>query len=151
MTMMVTVSLVRTDGSLRHFNGYVTEFRLIKTDGGFAFYQMVLGPWLAFARLREDCASFHYNSVIDLTEAMFAHYLKRDYHIRLDDADPKLACANQYWRQAWIVAGQRFPDPQRDWKLDAPENDINWRLMTAITLLETQVDNMVRAFIETSA
>jgi type VI secretion system secreted protein VgrG len=31
MARMVTISLVREDGSLRYFNGYVTEFRFLRT------------------------------------------------------------------------------------------------------------------------
>lgn len=94
---MVTISLVRNDGSLRHFNGYVTQFRLIRADGGFAFYDMVLEPWLAFTRLRKDCVSFHGRSVIELTETTFAHYRERDWKTRLYGRDdPKLSCANQY-------------------------------------------------------
>lgn len=96
MAKMVTVSLVRADGSLRYFNGYVNDFRLIKTDGGFAFYRMVLGPWLAFTKLRQDCVSFQNKSVMELTEATLEPYLERDFKTRLDDADPKLSCANQY-------------------------------------------------------
>ena len=96
MAKMVTVSLVRADGTLRFFNGYVSEFRLLKTDGGFAFYQMVAVPWLGFTRLREDCVSFQNKSVIGLSEATFEHYLERDFQTRLDDPDPKLSCANQY-------------------------------------------------------
>ncbi|WP_267876931.1 contractile injection system protein, VgrG/Pvc8 family, partial [Massilia rhizosphaerae] len=74
MGRMVTISLVREDGSLRYFNGYVTEFQFLRTDGGFAFYRMVLEPWLAFAKLRKDNVSFHGKSVIELTELTFAHY-----------------------------------------------------------------------------
>jgi type VI secretion system secreted protein VgrG len=74
MARMVTISVVREDGSLRYFNGYVTEFRFVRADGGFAFYRMVLEPWLAFARLRKDNVSFHGKSVIELTELTFAHY-----------------------------------------------------------------------------
>ena len=96
MAKMVTVSLVRADGSLRYFNGYVNHFALLKTDGGFAFYRMVLGPWLAFSRLREDCVSFQRKSVVELTEATFSHYQERDYRFDLLDADPTLSCANQY-------------------------------------------------------
>lgn len=110
MAKMVTVSLVRADGSLRYFNGYVTEFRLIKTDGGFAFYQMVLGPWLSFAKLRADCVSFHHSSVIELTEATFAHYLERDYRTRLDDVDLKLGCANQYNETDYNHLHRRWED-----------------------------------------
>ena len=110
MAKMVTVSLVRADGSLRYFNGYVSEFRLIKTDGGFAFYQMVLGPWLSFARLREDCVSFHNKNVIELTEATFEHYLERDFRTRFDDADPKLVCANQYNETDYNHLHRRWED-----------------------------------------
>ena len=96
MAKMATVSLVRADGSLRYFNGYVSQFELIKTDGGFAFYRMVLGPWLGFARLREDCVSFQRRSVAELTETTFGHYQERDFRFSLLDADPRLSCANQY-------------------------------------------------------
>jgi type VI secretion system secreted protein VgrG len=96
MARMVTISLVREDGSLRYFNGYVTEFRFLRTDGGFAFYQMVLEPWLAFAKLRKDNVSFHGKSVIELTELTFAHYLQADWRTHIIDEDPRMTCANQY-------------------------------------------------------
>jgi hypothetical protein len=36
---------------------------------------------------------------------------------------------NQYWRQAWLLEGQRFPDPKVDWMLDVADADITWYLM----------------------
>jgi type VI secretion system secreted protein VgrG len=96
MGRMVTISLVREDGSLRYFNGYVTEFRFIRADGGFAFYQMALEPWLAFARLRKDNVSFHGKSVIELTELTFAHYRQADWRTHIVDELPRMTCANQY-------------------------------------------------------
>lgn len=45
---------------------------------------------------------------------------------------PMQTAVNQYWRQAWIVAGQRFPDPQQDWQLDVPAADISWHLMDRV-------------------
>jgi type VI secretion system secreted protein VgrG len=96
MARMVTISLVREDGSLRYFNGYVTEFRFLRTDGGFAFYRMVLEPWLAFARLRKDNVSFHGKSVIELTEATFAHYRQADWRVAIVGDYPRMTCANQY-------------------------------------------------------
>ncbi len=44
---------------------------------------------------------------------------------------PMRAIVNQYWRQAWVTAGKRFPHPQRDWLLALPESDIIWHLMDA--------------------
>ena len=96
MGRMVTISLVRQDGSLRHFNGHVTEFRFLRSDGGFAFYQMVLEPWLAFTRLRKDCVSFHNKSVREITEETLRHYRQADWHMHIFEDDPRLTLANQY-------------------------------------------------------
>jgi type VI secretion system secreted protein VgrG len=95
MGRMATISLVREDGSLRYFNGYITEFRFLRSDGGFAFYQMVLEPWLAFARLRKDNRSFHNKNVLEITEETLRHYRQADWHMyKIDES--KLTVANQY-------------------------------------------------------
>ncbi|MBZ2209620.1 type VI secretion system tip protein VgrG [Massilia sp. R798] len=96
MGKMVTISLVRSDGSLRYFNGHITEFRFLRTDGGFAFYSMVLEPWLAFARLRKDSVSFHGKSVREITEEALNHYRQADWHMHIFDDDPRMTVANQY-------------------------------------------------------
>jgi type VI secretion system secreted protein VgrG len=93
---MVTISLVREDGSLRYFNGYVTEFRFLRADGGFALYHMVLEPWLAFAKLRKDNRSFLGKSVIEITELTFAQYRQADWNPVIAGEYPRLTCANQY-------------------------------------------------------
>ncbi|MDO8071970.1 type VI secretion system Vgr family protein [Janthinobacterium sp. SUN176] len=96
MGRMVTISMVRDDGTLRHFNGYVGEFCLLRADGGFAWYRMVLQSWLAFARLRQDNVSFHGQSVMQLTETTFAHYDQRDWKTSIHGDDPQITCANQH-------------------------------------------------------
>jgi len=96
MGRMVTISLVRDDGSLRYFNGYVAEFRFLRTDGGFAFYRMLLQPWLAFAKLRQDCVCFQNLNILELTETVFAQYDQHAWNSRLTQEYPKLSCANQY-------------------------------------------------------
>jgi type VI secretion system secreted protein VgrG len=93
---MATVSLVREDGTLRHFNGYITEFRLIKADGGYAYYGMVLEPWLAFARLRKNSAIFQGRTVIEITEEIFKQYEERDWKQAIYHEYGPLACAIQY-------------------------------------------------------
>lgn len=93
---MLTISLVRQDGSLRYFNGYVSECRFVRHDGGFAFYRVVLSPWLAFARLRKDNVSFHGKRVLELTETIFQHYPQADWKAAVyTDIEP-ITCANQY-------------------------------------------------------
>ncbi len=96
MGRMVTISLVREDGSLRYFNGYITEFRFLRSDGGFAFYWMVLEPWLAFARLRKDSRSFHNKNVREITEETLKHYSQAEWDMKLTADDPQLTVANQY-------------------------------------------------------
>lgn len=93
---MVTISMVRDDGTLRYFNGYVFEFSFERTDGGFAFYRMVVGPWLRLLRLRKDCALFQNMSVTDLCEKTFSNYIQRDYKYRLAGELPSITLAMQY-------------------------------------------------------
>ena len=47
---LVTVELERASGAPRYFNGYVSSFKNLRTDGGYAFYEMTLLPWMAFLR-----------------------------------------------------------------------------------------------------
>lgn len=96
MARMVTISLVRAGGSLRYFNGYVTGFSFMRTDGGFAFYTMLLEPFLAFARLRQDNVSFHGKTMREITEVTLAHYRQADWHMFTHDDDPVLTVANQH-------------------------------------------------------
>jgi type VI secretion system secreted protein VgrG len=96
MGRMVTISLVREDGSLRYFNGYITEFRFLRSDGGFAFYRMALEPWLAFARLRKNCVSFHHKNVREITEETLRHYRQADWLMYTTIDESKLTVANQY-------------------------------------------------------
>lgn len=112
MGKMVTISLVRENGSQRYMNGYVSQFRFVRTDGGFAFYRMVLEPWLAFAKLRKDNVSFHHRSVLELTETTFAHYRQRDWTTRmsLGYPDPKLTCANQHNETDYNHLHRRWED-----------------------------------------
>ena len=110
MGRMVTISLVRENGSLRYMNGYVGTFRFVRTDGGFAYYQMLLSPWLAFARLRQDNVSFHHRSTVELTETTFGHYRQRDWKTRLGPRydDRKLTCANQHNETDYINGGGSY-------------------------------------------
>ncbi len=88
---MVTVSLVQAEGTLRHFNGYVFEFRQLRTDGALAFYEMVLRPWLYYLRLRRDNYLFHGKNVREQTEDIFADYAPLpDWQSRIGGALPEV-------------------------------------------------------------
>jgi len=110
---MVTISLVREDGSLRYFNGYVFEFALVRTDGGFAFYRMQLGPWLAYLRLRRDYYLFHNKSVQQQTTEIFNDYPLPDWQTRIHGADPALTDACQADETDYNYVHRRWE--QRGW------------------------------------
>ena len=91
----VTLSLVREDGSLRHFNGHVFEFSLERVDGGLAFYKMVLRPWLAFLRHRFDHYLFHDQNLEAQLNAIFGDYPQQDWRLRVIGADAPMTFACQ--------------------------------------------------------
>lgn len=44
---------------------------------------------------------------------------------------PLEQATNQAWRQRWLMAGQPFPDPKRDWMLPLDGADLKWHLIEA--------------------
>ncbi|AXV82001.1 type VI secretion system Vgr family protein [Ralstonia solanacearum] len=115
MGKMVTVELVREDGSVRDFNGYVFDFRFVKNDAGFAYYDMVLLPWLAFLRYRRDNYLFHGKSVEDQTDIIFDDYEVRDWKTKAlgDDAPMTDACQYDesdynYLHRRWEAKGWHY-------------------------------------------
>jgi type VI secretion system secreted protein VgrG len=92
---MVSIALVRVDGTLRYFNGYVFEFRLVKSDGGLAYYQMVLKPWLAYLAFRKNNRLFHQQSLREQSTTIFKEYGAYpawDCHLYGDDPIVTQAC-----------------------------------------------------------
>ncbi|AKJ29392.1 type VI secretion system Vgr family protein [Caldimonas brevitalea] len=71
---LMCVSLVRADGSLRHFTGHVWTFKHVKTDGGLAFYEAVLVPWLFYLTLRENNRLFHHQTLQQQVQTLLADY-----------------------------------------------------------------------------
>jgi type VI secretion system secreted protein VgrG len=68
---LLCVELVRKDGTLRYFTGRVFRFSLKKVDGGLAYYEARLGPWLNYLSLRKDNYLFHSATLYDQTRSIF--------------------------------------------------------------------------------
>lgn len=92
----VTIELVREDGTLRYFNGHVFAFRMLRTDGGFAFYDMQLGPWLAHLRLRKNSMVFQNMRLVDITEQVLNRYPGHDWRCAATSAAQQLTYVCQY-------------------------------------------------------
>jgi type VI secretion system secreted protein VgrG len=112
---LVTIELVREDGSLRYFNGHVFEFRLDKTDGGYATYQMVLKPWTAYLRLRKNNRMFHGKTVMQQTSLILGEYRLNNWASQVKAPDPAMTDAAQfdesdhnYLHRRWEALGWHY-------------------------------------------
>ncbi|CAJ0699082.1 hypothetical protein LMG18091_02845 [Ralstonia wenshanensis] len=60
--------------ALRPFHGHVTRFERVEANGGLARYRMVIEPWLALLRYRQDSFLFQDMSVIEVVDSVFGDY-----------------------------------------------------------------------------
>jgi len=110
---LLNIELVRKDGSLRYFSGYVFSFRRRHSDGGITFYEARLGPWLKFLSLRKDSYLFHGKSLRDQTDDIFRDYgthAQWDWRVTADDPVLTDACQfnetdYNYLSRRWEAAG----------------------------------------------
>lgn len=110
---LMCIELVREDGSLRYFTGYVFSFSLQKTDGGVAFYQARLAPWLAYLKLRRDNYLFHGHTLQEQTASIFGDYSTLpQWECQVQGPDPAMTDACQfdesdhnYLHRRWEAAG----------------------------------------------
>ncbi|WP_310567543.1 type VI secretion system tip protein TssI/VgrG [Hydrogenophaga sp.] len=112
---MMSIELARTDGGQRWFNGYVFDFRFIKNDAGFTYYQAELRPWMAFLRYRQDNYLFHGKTVEEQTALIFGDYVQADWRVRDLGADPVMTDACQfdesdhnYLHRRWEAMGWHY-------------------------------------------
>lgn len=101
---LLNVAMVRSDGSLRYFSGYVFGFRRLHSDGALTLYEAWLGPWLKFLALRKDNYLFHGKTLREQSESIFSDY-------------------SFYPRWAWQVSGE---DPPMTDACQFNETDFNY-------------------------
>lgn len=113
---LMSVQLVRHDGTLRYFTGYVFSFGLVRTDGGFAVYEARLGPWLKYLALRKNCFIFHNATLYDQTTSIFRDYFAHpEWDCRRYGEDLAMTDACQfnesdynYLSRRWEAAGWHY-------------------------------------------
>ena len=94
---LLSIELVRQDGSLRYFTGYVFSFRRRHADGAFTVYEAKLGPWMKFLKLRKDCCLFHGKTLREQTESIFRDYgIHANWDWRVSRDDPAMTDACQF-------------------------------------------------------
>ncbi|MEC5159134.1 MULTISPECIES: type VI secretion system Vgr family protein [unclassified Janthinobacterium] len=113
---LLCVEMVRSNGTMRHFSGYVYEFRLRRVDGALAFYEARLGPWARYLSLRKDNYLFHNKSLREQTTMIFQDYGTHavwDWRVIGDDAPMTDACQFgesdfNYLSRRWEAAGWSY-------------------------------------------
>jgi type VI secretion system VgrG family protein len=123
----ISVQLLRDDGSFRYFNGYIFSFRLAKTDGGIAFYEAEMGPWLRYLTLRKNSRLFLDQAIQGQTAAIFSDYgalAVWDWKVREKDPAMPMACQfdehdHNYVHRRWEHRGlcYWFEHTQKEHKL----------------------------------
>ncbi|QDI04830.1 type VI secretion system tip protein VgrG [Xanthomonas cerealis pv. cerealis] len=97
---MATIELVRRDGGPRYFNGYVFEFGRTGTDGGIAHYRMVLRPWMAFLRSRQNSGPLHQKTVAALTDEILGRYRFHDYRLQVGATSDATQTEAMQWQES---------------------------------------------------
>lgn len=111
LAKLLNIELVRQDGSLRYFSGYVFSFRRCRCDGGVTFYEAILGPWLKFLALRNDSYLFHGMRLRAQADDIFRDYgvLSR-WEWRVTAQDPVMHDACQFNESDFNYLSRRWED-----------------------------------------
>jgi len=108
---LLDVQLVLLDGTLRHFTGYVFDFRRIRSDGGVTFYEARLGPWLKFLQFRQNSYLFHFKNLNDQAHAIFQAYpAYADWTWRVTGDDPVMEDACQFEESDFNYLSRRWEE-----------------------------------------
>jgi type VI secretion system secreted protein VgrG len=113
---LLNIELVRSDGSLRYFSGYIFNFRRRHSDGGITFYEAKLCPWFRFLGLRKNSYLFHGKTLRQQTEIIlkgYSIYPQWGWQVTADDPIMTDACQfNEtdfnYLSRRWEAAGWHY-------------------------------------------
>jgi type VI secretion system secreted protein VgrG len=108
---LLNVQLILLDGTLRHFTGYVFDFRRIRSDGGVTFYEARLGPWMKFLEFRQNSFIFHNKNLDDQAYAIFQSYPGYvSWSRRLIHDDPVMVDAFQFEESDFNYLSRRWEE-----------------------------------------
>lgn len=78
-----SVRLSLPSGETRYFNGFVSRFVQVGSEGKFGCYHARLVPWLWFLTRTADCRIFQKKTVPDILEDVFKTHGFKDYTLKL--------------------------------------------------------------------
>ena len=111
---LLSVTLVRADGTERYFSGYVFSFSRRQSEGSITVYQAELGPWFKFLSLRRNSFLFHQKTLRDQTEEILQAYGPHPkWEWRVTEDDPVMTDACQFDETDFNYLSRRWEE--RGW------------------------------------
>ncbi len=125
---LLDIELARSDGTARHFTGFVLQFQHLGSDAGFARYRAILGPWVAWLRLRSDNFIFHHKSRSEQTRLTFEDYGHlRFWDLDLVGDDPEMTDAIQFRENDYNYLHRRWEE--QGWHYRYEHTDMGHQLI----------------------
>lgn len=82
----MSVDLEHSDGEVRQFNGYVTQFSQVGSVGNYVLYRARVQPWFWFLTRNSNCRIFQNMTVPDIIKKIFGEYDLADYEESLSES-----------------------------------------------------------------
>lgn len=83
----VTVSLDTGRNTMRHFDGFISEFAHTGTEGGFARYEAKVVPWMWTLTRRSNSRIFQQLNVWEIVHEIFHEHGVADFELRFDSSN----------------------------------------------------------------
>ncbi|MCZ2080168.1 MAG: type VI secretion system tip protein VgrG [Bryobacteraceae bacterium] len=81
----VTIAVrLEDESSWRYFNGHVSRFTQLPSEGRLARYQAAVEPWLWFLTRTSDCKIFQRKSVPDIVQEVFRTFGFQNFELQLN-------------------------------------------------------------------
>ncbi len=80
----VTVNLKQTGNNIRYFNGYVSSFQQVFSDGPNNYYEAIVVPWTWFLNGHADCRIFQKMTVPAIIQQIFSDRGYSDFQLSLN-------------------------------------------------------------------
>src|ERR1700743_392158 len=99
----ITVGIRQRDGvSFRYFNGHLSHFSPVRSEGRLAYYRGELVRWVWFLTLTQGCYIYQDKTLPEVIRATFARYNYTDYNDSgLTDRHKPWENCCQYVESAW--------------------------------------------------
>lgn len=81
----MSVQLEQSDGEIRYFNGYVSQFAQTGSVGGYLLYRASVRPWFWFLTRTSNCRIFQAKTVPEIISEVLGEHAFADYEDALSD------------------------------------------------------------------